>query len=285
LCQLSTSAHWSSNIPKLNASGVKTNPYLAKDYYKMNKFLGYVFGAIFHLVFFLFLCLFHPIQWICYRFFGYKAHKASVDVMNFFLMHCNWLLFNPVTFTNKQNLPSDRPIIFVANHQSMYDIPGIIWCLRKYHPKFISKIELTKGIPSISYNLKYGGGANIDRGDKKQAIAEIIKLGNRMAANNWSAVIFAEGTRAKDGKIKPFHVGGIATLLKKAPNALVVPIAIENSWKIVRYGMYPLSLGNAIKWTVLPPIDQTGKDLEAIVLDAEIAIRAKLIQKKDGKED
>src|SRR5690606_10686074 len=112
--------------------------------------------------------------------------------------------------------------------------------LRKYHVKFISKIELTKGIPSISFNLKYGGGANIDRKDSKQAIAEIIKLGKRMHDNNWSAMIFAEGTRAKDGQMKRFHVGGIATLIKYNPNALVVPIAIENSWKVVQYGSYPL---------------------------------------------
>jgi 1-acyl-sn-glycerol-3-phosphate acyltransferase len=242
----------------------------------MKKLLGYIFGALFHLAFFLFLCIFHPIQWICYRLFGYKAHKKSVDLLNFFLVYCDWLLFSSVTFINKQNLPVDQPIIFVANHQSMYDIPGIIWFLRKHQPKFISKIELTKGIPSISFNLKYGGGANIDRKDSKQAISEIIKLGTRMATNNWSAVIFAEGTRAKDGKLKPFQVGGIATLLKKAPNALVVPIAIENSWKIVQYGNYPLSVGNPIRWTVLAPIDKTDQTAEEIVLAAENAIRLHL---------
>jgi len=244
----------------------------------MNKFLGYLFSPIFHILFFLFLCIFHPIQWICFKFFGYKAHKVSVDYLNLFLTYCNWSLFNSVTFNNDQQLPTDRPIIFVANHQSMYDIPGIIWNLKKYHPKFISKIELTKGIPSISYNLKVGGGANINRKDSKQAVSEIIKLGRRMAANNWSAVIFAEGTRAKDGKIKPFHVGGIATLLKVAPESLVVPIAIENSWKIVRYGTFPLTVGNAIKWTVLKPIDKIGKNPEEIVLATEMAIRTHLHQ-------
>lgn len=224
------------------------------------------------------LGVFHPVQWICYKFFGYKAHKTSVDVLNFFLTYCNWFLGNSITFTNQQNLPTDKPIIFVANHQSMYDIPGLIWYLRKYQPKFISKIELTKGIPSISFNLKYGGGANIDRKDSKQAVSEIIKLGRRMKEKNWSAVIFAEGTRAKDGKLKTFQVGGIATLLKAAPGSLIVPVAIENSWKIVRYGAFPLSTGENIKWTVLPPIDQTDKNAEEITLAAENAIRAKLNQ-------
>jgi len=244
----------------------------------MSKFSGYLFTPLFYILFFGFLCIFHPIQWICYKLFGYKAHKISVDVLNFFLTYSNWSLFNSVTFVNQQNLPADRPIIFVANHQSMYDIPGMIWYLRKHHPKFISKIELTKNIPSISYNLRVGGGANIDRKDSKQAVSELIKLGRRMKENNWSTVIFAEGTRAKDGKLKPFQVGGIATLLKVVPDALLVPIAIENSWKIVRYGMFPLTVGNPIKWMVLNPIDKTGKNAEEIVLAAENAIREKLGQ-------
>ncbi|TDO21501.1 lysophospholipid acyltransferase family protein [Pedobacter duraquae] len=244
----------------------------------MNKFLGYILSPVFYFFFLLTLIIFQPIQWVCYKFFGYKAHKASVDLLNFFLTYCQIFLGSSTTFSNEQDIPVDRPIIFVANHQSMYDIPAMIWFLRKYHVKFISKKELTKGIPSISFNLKYGGGANIDRKDSKQAVGEIIKLGARMKANNWSAVIFAEGTRAKDGRLKPFQIGGIATLLKKVPEAMVVPVAIENSWKIVQYGTFPLTAGEKLKWTVLTPISTTGKGPEEVVVEAEAAIRQKLGQ-------
>lgn len=244
----------------------------------MNKFFGYIFSPLFYLFFGLTLIVFQPIQWVCYRLFGYRAHKASVDALNFFLTYCDLFLGSSVTFINEQDIPVDQPKIFVANHQSMYDIPGLIWFLRKHHIKFISKIELTKGIPSISFNLKYGGGANIDRKDSKQAVGEIILLANRMKENNWSAMIFPEGTRSKDGNLKPFHVGGIATLLKKVPNALIVPIAIENSWKMVRYGTFPLSFGEKIRWTVLKPIDSTGKNPEEVTQEAEKAIRRKLGQ-------
>jgi 1-acyl-sn-glycerol-3-phosphate acyltransferase len=244
----------------------------------MNKFFGYIFSPIFYLFFFLTLVIFQPIQWISYRLFGYKAHKTSVDALNFFLTYCDIFLGSSITFKNGQDLPLNRPIIFVANHQSMYDIPGLIWFLRKYHVKFISKIELTKGIPSISFNLKYGGGANIDRKDSKQAISEIIKLGRRMKENTWSTMIFPEGTRAKDGKVKTFQVGGIATLLKAVPNALIVPVAIENSWKLVQYGSFPLSFGERLRWTVLKPIEPEGRNPEVVTLEAENAIRAKLNQ-------
>ncbi len=244
----------------------------------MSKFFGYILSPIFYFFFGLTLCIFHPVQWLSYKLFGYKAHKISVDALNFFLTYCQFFLANSIQFKNDFDLPTNRPIIFVANHQSMYDIPSLIWFLSRHHAKFISKIELTKGIPSISINLRLGGGANIDRKDNKQAISEIIKLGRRMKENSWSTVIFPEGTRAKDGQLKAFQLGGIATLLKAVPNALVVPVAIENSWKIVRFGMYPLTTGNALRWTVLKPIKAEGKTANDITLEAETEIRKVLKQ-------
>src|ERR1700743_184473 len=244
----------------------------------MRKFFGYILSVIHYLVFGLLLVIFHPIQWICFNAFGYKAHKWSVDTLNFFLVSTYYLLGNTVTFTNKQNLPIGRPIIFVANHQSMYDIPVMIWFLRKYHAKFISKIELAKGIPSISYNLRHGGAANIDRKDPRQSITEIAALGTRMKERKWSAMIFPEGTRSKDGTVKTFQSAGVGMLLKKCPEALIVPIAINNSWKMVRYGSFPLNTFLKMTWEVLPPIEPEKRPIDEVVMEAEQAIRKYLGQ-------
>ncbi|OAQ38847.1 glycerol acyltransferase [Pedobacter psychrophilus] len=240
----------------------------------MKRIIGHILSPLHHIGFFFFLIVFQPIQWLCYKLGGYKAHKVSVDALNFCLMISYYLVLDIISFKNEQNLPTDRPIIFVANHQSMYDIPPLIYFLRDYHAKFISKIELTKNIPSISFNLKYGGGANIDRSDKKQSLGEIMKLGQRMKDNNWSTVIFPEGTRSKNGKMKEFQIGGIATILKKAPNALIVPIAIENSWKMVEYGLLWLNSFIPLKFTVLTPIEPAGKDILELVKEAENTIKA-----------
>ncbi|MFM6976835.1 MAG: lysophospholipid acyltransferase family protein [Sphingobacteriaceae bacterium] len=242
----------------------------------MRKLLGFLLSPIHYLAFGLLLVIFHPIQWLSLKLGGYAAHKRSVDLLNFFVVCTYYILVCNVKFKNNQQLPIGRPIIFIANHQSLYDIPPLIWFLRKYHAKFISKIELTKGIPSISFNLLHGGGANIDRKDRKQALAEILKLGSRMHQHQWSAVIFPEGTRSRTGELKPFAVGGIASLIKKAPESLIVPIAIENSWKLVRWGKFPLSVGEKLKWTVLSPIEPQGLDLEEVVAQAEMQIRSHL---------
>jgi 1-acyl-sn-glycerol-3-phosphate acyltransferase len=244
----------------------------------MRKLLGYILSPIHYVFFGLFLIIFHPIQWICFNAFGYRAHKKSVDLLNFFLVSTYYLLGDVVTFKNNQNLPEGRPMIFVANHQSLYDIPVMIWYLRKYHAKFISKIELAKGIPSISYNLRHGGAANIDRKDSRQSITEIAKLGTRMKENKWSAMIFPEGTRAPDGIVKTFQVGGLATLLKKCPEALIVPVAINNAWKMVRYGQFPLNTFLGMTWEVLTPIDPKGRKIEDVVLEAENEIKKLLGQ-------
>ncbi len=239
----------------------------------MRKLLGYILTPLHYIGFGLALVIFHPIQWICFNWFGYKAHKWSVDILNWFLMNTNFLLCNSVTFVNKQDLPIGRPIIFMANHQSTYDIPAMIWHLRKYHAKFISKIELAKGIPSISFNLQHGGGANIDRKDSRQAIGELVKLGTRMKENNWSVVIFPEGTRSKDGSVKMFQGGGIGALLKKCPNALLVPVAISNSWKVIRYGNYPLNTFIPMHWEVLEPIEPGNMAANDLALMVENRIK------------
>lgn len=242
----------------------------------MNKLLGYIFTPLHYIGFGLFLCIFHPIQWLTLRFGGYAAHKKAVDILNLFLVYTYYLIGSRVKFTNTHNLPVDRSIIFVANHQSVYDLPPLAWYLRKHHPKFVSKIELTRGIPSISFNLLHGGGANIDRKDPKQSISELIKFAGRMKEHTWSAFIFPEGTRSRNGEIKPFALAGVAALLKKVPNALVVPVAIRGPWKMTRYGSYPLSFGEELSWTVLAPIDPGNRPAQEIVSEAENAIRAEL---------
>jgi 1-acyl-sn-glycerol-3-phosphate acyltransferase len=145
-------------------------------------------------------------------------------------------------------------LIFVSNHQSLYDIVAMIWYLRRFHCKFVSKIELGKGIPSVSYNLRHGGSVLIDRKDPKQAIPVIKGLSEYIEKNTRSAVIFPEGTRSKTGKPKEFAQSGLKILCKYAPSAYVVPITINNSWKMVKYGFFPLGLGNHLTFTIHKPL-------------------------------
>jgi 1-acyl-sn-glycerol-3-phosphate acyltransferase len=90
----------------------------------------------------------------------------------------------------------------------------------------------------------------IDRKDPKQAIPVIKGLSEYIEKHKRSAVIFPEGTRSKTGKPKEFAQNGLKILCKYAPSAYVVPVSINNSWKMVRWGLFPVGLGNHLTFTV-----------------------------------
>jgi 1-acyl-sn-glycerol-3-phosphate acyltransferase len=160
-----------------------------------------------------------------------------------------------IHFNNPFDLPTNRPLIIVANHQNTFDIPPLIWHLRKHHLKFVSKKELGKGIPSVSYNLRNGGSALIDRKKTRKAVDEIDRHAQLLSKNNWSTLIFPEGTRSKTGIPKKFKNRGLQTLIEKIPNVLVVPITINNSWKFNRWGNFPLPLAIKMKFDVHQPVE------------------------------
>ena len=220
----------------------------------MVKLISYPLSSIYFFLFILILVIFHPIQWVAFNLFGYSAHKNTVDILQFFLMRCHNILGTRFSFHNPYSISSDQPLIIVCNHQSMFDIPPIIWFMRKHHPKFISKAELGKGIPSVSYNLRNGGSVLIDRKNPKEAIAVIKKFGNYIETTNRSAVIFPEGTRSRNGIPKPFQPKGLFTLFAEIPSATVVPITVNNSWKTIRYGKFPMGLGSHVKFEVHQPL-------------------------------
>jgi len=181
-------------------------------------------------------------------------------------MRCSHFLGTKYSFINPYNIPRDRPLIIIANHQSMNDIPPIIWFMRAYHPKFVSKKELGQGIPSVSYNLRHGGSALIDRKDGKQALTEISKLGSYIEKHGRSAVIFPEGTRSRTGRPKKFQTTGLKVLMKKAPSALLIPISINNSWKMLRYGKFPYGIANHLTFQVHTPLENGNNPDELIAL-------------------
>lgn len=225
--------------------------------------INYILSTLYIVYFFLFLFLFHPIQWIALNVFGLKAHRNSVDLLNFFLLRGSHLVGSRLRHVAPQNLTPNTPHIIVANHQSMYDIIGIIWYYRKLNPIFVSKASLAKGIPSISYNLRNSKAALINRKDRRQAFSAIAKLGKYIADKNYSAVIFPEGTRSRKG-LRKFSPGGLEVLMKNAPNAHILPVVVNGTGKMDAYKVYPVNSFTKLSWTSLQSFDPSGMSAEEV---------------------
>jgi 1-acyl-sn-glycerol-3-phosphate acyltransferase len=136
----------------------------------MKRIASYIVSLVFYACFGLLLVLFHPVQVAARRLFGDKARKNTVDLLNYLLVKCLHILGCRIKFSGFGKIPDHRPLIIIANHQSLFDIPAVVHGFRKYYPKFISKKELSRNLPSISYNLKYGKSALIDRDNGTQAV-------------------------------------------------------------------------------------------------------------------
>lgn len=239
---------------------------------------SYILTSIFFLLFGFFLLLFDLIQRVCFYLFGYKAHKISVDWFNgiaVFIMRIMGTRFN---ITDNCQVPKDVPVLIVSNHQSMWDISPISWYLRRLHPKFISKKELGKGVPTISFNLKKGGSVLIDRKDREQSHKALLGFADYLNKTKRAGVIFPEGSRSRTGELKPFKIGGLSTMIEHLKDAYIVPISISNSWKLQRYGLFPIPLNVHFKMIVHPAIKIDKQPIDRLIRTLESIVQKEIVQ-------
>lgn len=249
----------------------------------LRNILAYPLTVLHYIAFGIVLLFFHPVQVIAYNIFGKKAHRETVIWLNMCLTYSLYFLFSRVKFINEHKIPENVPLIIVANHQGTYDIPPIFWYLRKIYPNFVSKIELGKGIPSVSYNLRKGESVLIDRKDSRQALQTLMAFGDRVEKNKLTAVIFPEGTRSRTGIPKPFRENGLKMMVKKTPSSYVIPLSINNSWKLVRKGAFPLGIGIKVIMEVHEPIKSSSMPFDELMKLTEETIRNAVMATREAQ--
>ena len=100
----------------------------------------------------------------------------------------------------------------------------------------------------------------------------MVKFSKKIHENKWGAIIFPEGTRSKTGKPKPFSSNGLKMITKYNQEGYIVPITINNSWKLFKYGKYPLGLGSPITLTTHKPIKIDSMPFEELIKKIESQI-------------
>ena len=217
------------------------------------------------------LLFFELVQRLAFR-IGLDTHQRSVRALNRALLRCLRLVGTRFEIDARALEEKGGAHIVVSNHQSMFDIPLLDAVFSTHQPRFIAKQELGRGIPSVSYNLRMGGAALIDRSNPRQALPEIKRLGRDMEDRGFAAAIFPEGTRAKDGVLKDFHHAGISALMSAAPSADLIPVVIDGSWKLATQKRGPIPHGITVRLVVLPSIKREGLDAKT----ATQLVRAKI---------
>lgn len=133
-----------------------------------------------------------------------------------------------------ENIPKDKNVLFVGNHQGNFDIPIYITQVPTLIG-FIAKIEIEK-LPVVRTWMKFMHCVFMDRSNLRKSGEAIIKGIKNLKAGN-SIVIFPEGTRSKGGPVKEFKAGSFKLATKsKCP---IVPVTMDGSYKIMEHGNGP----------------------------------------------
>ena len=133
-----------------------------------------------------------------------------------------------VTVDGLANIDPSRSYVYMSNHQSNFDIPVLLACLPVQF-RWLAKAELFK-IPIFGRAMRGAGYVKIDRFNQESAFESINEAAGKMK-DGVSVMIFPEGTRSRDGSIRPFKKGGFVMAVDAG--VPIVPIILQGTWSIM----------------------------------------------------
>lgn len=154
-----------------------------------------------------------------------------------------------VSVRGLSNIDPTAPYIYMPNHQSNFDIPVLLGHLTVQF-RWLAKMELFK-IPIFGRAMRKAGYISIDRNNRQSAF-ESLKVAAAKIKSGVSVLIFPEGTRSLDGRIRPFKKGGF--VLAVDSGIPIVPVVITGTRTIMPKGRFRIYPG-LVSMEIYKPID------------------------------
>ena len=179
-----------------------------------------------------------------------------------------------VDVDGRHHLLPGQSYVIVANHLSQFDIfvlygyLGVDFC-------WVMKHELRK-VPIICICCEKLGHVFINRDNTEAAIAS-LNAARAQLANGASVLFFPEGTRSRDGQLKPFKKG--AFKMAQELRMPVLPITLSGTFDILPAGTLRLHPGATARLILHPPLSVTGNsdtELQNLVHQSRAAIATPL---------
>jgi 1-acyl-sn-glycerol-3-phosphate acyltransferase len=175
-----------------------------------------------------------------------------------------------VEVTGRENIPAGVSCIFLSNHVSNLD-PPVIFPELPGRSSVLLKKELMR-IPLLGTAMRMGQFVPVERGNMREAAQKSVAAAAAALRSGLHILIFAEGTRSKDGRLAAFKRGPF--YLAKETGAPIVPMTISGTQTMMRKHSAAIMPGVA-KIEYLPPIYpgdySTREELLAAVRTAMVA--------------
>lgn len=162
-----------------------------------------------------------------------------------------------VEVTGRENVDPDSSYVVVANHLSNFDVMVCFKAL-PLPIRYLAKKELFS-IPILAPAMRSIGIVEVDRQARGAAIESVNIQSARVIERGDSLIIYPEGTRSRDGKIKTFKKGAFTMAVGAAMP--ILPVTIHGTWEMWRPGGKTIRPGR-VRVIIDPPIPTAGLDRE-----------------------
>ena len=114
---------------------------------------------------------------------------------------------------------------------------------------------------------------SIDRAGHASTMRKMITDVKKKLDSGSTIIIFPEGTRSRDGQPKSFSINGLKVLTKYNKDSYIVPLTINNSWQIFKYGKYPVGVFSPITIITHKPIKINSLPFDELLAQTEKVIK------------
>jgi len=193
-----------------------------------------------------------------------------------------WLLAagSPIEIRGQENVDPGQTYVVVANHLSVLDIMASFLAVR-LPIRFLAKKELFK-VPILAPAMRSIGIVEVDRQARSAVHERVNQQARSLVENGRSLIIYPEGTRARDGKLRPFKKG--AFTMAVAGQIPILPVTIHGTYEAWPPGRR-LVRGGKITVVVDAPIPTMGRGKEDItkLTDEARAVIAKRLEELEAE--
>ena len=168
-----------------------------------------------------------------------------------------WLFVSgtKLTITGQENINPDRSYVVVSNHISTLDIMTCFLAV-PLPIRYLAKKELFK-VPVLAQGMRAVGIIKVDRSARSAVHAQVNKQAKALIEKSRSLIIYAEGTRPRNGVMKTFKKGAFTMAI--ASQLPVLPMTIHGTFEAMPPGT-PWVRGGLVTAIVNPPIETAGME-------------------------
>jgi 1-acyl-sn-glycerol-3-phosphate acyltransferase len=138
-----------------------------------------------------------------------------------------FMFYNRLEVNGMSNVPREGPMIVASNHASFVD-PPLIGAVLPMRLRYLSKESLFR-VPVLGFLIRTLGAVPVSREDSQRAGA-VMKLLLALLKEGESVLLFPEGSRTADGRLKPLEPG-VAYLSVKT-GIPVLPVYVKGAFEV-----------------------------------------------------